>query len=56
MFAVLDVFSSFQRLFELTLEHEIIDFEQYSSIMQLLDLNPKLVQVKEKTKTQCSKI
>ncbi|CAF0807179.1 unnamed protein product [Adineta ricciae] len=33
-----------QRLFELTLEHEIIDFEQYSSIMQLLDLNPRLVQ------------
>ncbi|CAF2912774.1 unnamed protein product [Rotaria sp. Silwood2] len=32
-----------QRLFELNCETDIIDLEQYSKIMELLDVNPKLI-------------
>ncbi|CAF1209473.1 unnamed protein product [Rotaria sordida] len=32
-----------QRLFELQFETDVIDLDQYSKIMQLLDVNPKLV-------------
>lgn len=36
-----------QRLNELKLERNTIDYEQYSTIMQLLDLNPKLLDVRD---------
>jgi len=36
-----------QRLNELKIQRNTIDYEQYSTIMQLLDLNPKLLAVRD---------
>ncbi len=40
----------FQRLSHLKIANETIDFDQYSSIMQLLDLNPNLLSVRYEIK------
>jgi hypothetical protein len=44
------IYFIFQRLSELASENETIDLDQYSKIMQLLDLNPNLINVRSKRK------